>query len=143
MNDNTRERIDLLLEEFWKRGYLTVSRKFGTYLPEPERIGKFDVDIVARHKKDYALGINLSQTDFSDDKLADKLEYLASRHTKYTNKKVKLFVGITASYFKQAKIILDNLNPEVQKNIKLFQIVERKLSQTRKKKNRESFPLFS
>lgn len=143
MNDNTRERIDLLLEEFWKRGYLTVSRKFGTYLPEPERIGDFDVDIVARHKKDYALGINLSKTDFSDDKLTDKLEYLASRHTKYTNKKVKLFVGITASNFKQAKIILDKLNPEVQKNIKLFQIVERNLSHTRKKKRRESFPLFS
>ncbi|MCH7722267.1 MAG: hypothetical protein IIA49_03555 [Bacteroidetes bacterium] len=143
MNENTRERIDLLLEEFWKRGYLTVSRKFGTYLPEPERIGKFDVDIVARHKKDYAIGINLSQTDFADEKLAAKLEYLASRHTKYTNKKVKLFVGIPANYFKQAKIILDKLNTEVQKNIKLFQIVERDLSHTRKQKHKKSLPLFS
>ncbi len=143
MNDNTRERIDLLLEEFWKRGYLTVSRKFGTYLPAPDRIGKFDVDIVARYKKDYAIGINLSQTDFADEKLVTKLEYLASRHTKYTNKKVKLFVGIPAGYFKQAKIILDKLNSEVQKNIKLFQIVERNLSHTRKKMNKESFPLFS
>ncbi|GMR24845.1 MAG: hypothetical protein BMS9Abin39_0114 [Ignavibacteria bacterium] len=143
MNENKREGIDLLLEEFWKKGYSTVKRKFGTYLPDPERIGKFDVDIVARHKKNYAIGINLSQTDFTDDKLAVKLEYLASRHTKYTNKKVKLFVGIPANYFKQAKIILDNLNSEVQKNIKLFQIVERNLSHTRKKKSRESFPLFS
>ena len=56
MNENARKNVDQLVEQFWKRGYFTVSRKFGTYLPEPSKVGNFDVDIIARYKKDYAIG---------------------------------------------------------------------------------------
>ncbi len=48
MNTSERYIVDSLVAQFWKRGYLTVSRRFGTYLPEPERVGEFNVDVVAR-----------------------------------------------------------------------------------------------
>ena len=142
MNEDPRKNIDLLLVQFWKRGYMTVSRRFGTYLPEPAKVGMFDVDIVARHKDDYAIGITLSQTDFIDDKIISKLEYLATRRTKFTNRKVKLFVGVSNKYFKHAKMLLEQLEPEVQKNIKLFQIVD-KIILTGRRKRKESNVLFS
>ena len=80
-------------------------------------VGRFNVDIIAKHKGDYAIGINLSAKDFSDNNLSEKLIYLATRHTKYTNKKVKLFVGVSASNYRQAKMLIDNFDEEVQKNI--------------------------
>ncbi len=46
MNENVRKNVDQLVDQFWKRGYFTVSRKFGTYLPEPSKVGGFDVDII-------------------------------------------------------------------------------------------------
>lgn len=142
MNKDPRKNIDLLQVQFWKRGYMTVSRRFGTYLPEPAKVGTFEVDIVARHKDDYAIGINLSESDFIDDKIINKLRYLATRHTKFTNRKVKLFVGVSNKYFKHAKLLLEQLEPEVQKNIKLFQIVDKFLPSPRRRRM-ESNVLFS
>jgi len=134
MNENARKNIDQLVEQFWKRGYFTVSRKFGTYLPEPSKVGNFDVDIIARYKKDYAIGITLAEQDLQKINLSKKLIYLATRHTKYSNKEVRLFVGVPVSCFKQAKILIEQLDPDVQKNIKLFQIVDKTLPSVRKSK---------
>ena len=134
MNEILRKNVDQLVEQFWKKGYLTVSRKFGTYLPEPSKVGAFDVDIIARYKKDYAIGLTLTEQDFQNINLSKKLSYLATRHTKYSNKKVKLFVGIPSIYFKQARILIEQLGPDVQKNIKLFQIVSERLPSVRKSK---------
>lgn len=133
MEENERKNIDLLIEQFWKRGYLTVSRRYGTYLPEPGKVGAFDVDIVARHKNDYAIGINLRSDDLSNSNLSAKLTYLATRHTKFSNKIVKLFVGVPVEYFKQARAFIDELDEEIRKNIKLFQIIDKTLPSTRKK----------
>jgi hypothetical protein len=134
MNENERKNVDQLVQQFWKRGYFTVSRKFGTYLPEPSKVGSFDVDIIARYKKDYAIGITLTEQDLQNINLSKKLTYLATRHTKYSNKKVRLFVGVPVSSFKQAKILIEQLDPDVQKNIKLFQIVDKTLPSVRKSK---------
>ena len=142
MNEDPRKNIDLLLVHFWKRGYMTVSRRYGTYLPEPAKVGMFDVDIVARYKDDYAIGVNLNQTDFIDENLIPKLNYLATRRTKFTNRKVKLFVGVSNKYFKHAKLLLEQLEPEVQKNIKLFQIVDKILPAARRR-GKDSHVLFS
>ncbi|GBD86540.1 hypothetical protein BMS3Abin03_00460 [bacterium BMS3Abin03] len=106
---------------------MTVFRKYGTYLPEPSRVGGFEVDIIARYKNDYAIGVTLNENDFNSGNLIDKLNYLATRHTKYTNKKVMLFLGVPAAYYKQAKLILEQLQPDARKNIKLFQIIDRRL----------------
>jgi hypothetical protein len=132
MEDIKRKNIDLLVEEFWKRGYLTVSRKYGTYLPEPGKVGSFDVDIVARYKNDYAIGINLNLSDLTGSNLFSKLTYLASRHTKFSNKRVKLFVGVPAENFKHAKAIIDELEEDIRKNIKLFRIVDKSLPSVRR-----------
>ena len=102
----------------------------------------FDVDIVARYKDDYAIGINLSQIDFIENNLVPKLKYLATRRTKFTNRKVKLFVGVSNNYFKHAKLLLEQLVPEVKKNIKLFPIVDKTLLVTRRRR-KESNVLFS
>jgi len=135
MNENARKNIDQLVEQFWKRGYFTVSRKFGTYLPEPSKVGNFDVDIIARYKKDYAIGLTLTEQDLQNINLSEKLTYLATRHTKYTNKIVRLFVGVPVNCFKQAKILIEQLDNDVKQNIKLFQIVDKTLPSVRKSKS--------
>ena len=126
MNTDRRRDIDLLIEEFWKKGYLTLFRKFGTYLPEPSNIGGFEVDVIAKHKDNFAIGITLTDQDFIDiSSVKNKLAYLAQRQTRGTNKKVQLFVGVSIINFKYAKTLLDELDPETKKNIKLFQISEK------------------
>ena len=57
MNEDLIKNIELLQDQFWKRGYMTISRRFGTYLPEPAKVGMFNVDIIAKYKDDYAIGI--------------------------------------------------------------------------------------
>jgi len=142
METNERKNIDLLVEQFWKKGYLTISRKYGTYLPEPGKVGAFDVDIVARYRNDYAIGINLDRNELFDPNLSKKLIYLATRHTKFSNKLVKLFAGVLEENFKQAKAIIDELDENVKKNIKLFRIVDKSLPSTRKSRF-ETNVLFS
>ena len=142
MNEDLRKNIELLQDQFWKRGYMTISRRFGTYLPEPAKVGMFNVDIIARYKDDYAIGITLSESDFIDNDLIRKLKYLATRRTKFTNRKVKLFVGVSNKNFKYAKLLLEQLEPDVQKNIKLFQIADKILHAGRRRK-KTSIVLFS
>lgn len=126
MNLDRRKEIDLLIEEFWRKGYLTVSRKFGTYLPEPADIGGFEVDVIAKQRNTYAIGITLTDQDFKDAVFVkNKLLYLANRQTRGSNKKVQLFVGVSLKNFKYAKSLLEDLDPETRKNIKLFQILEK------------------
>ena len=141
---NTSERyiVDSLVTQFWKRGYLTLSRRFGTYLPEPDRVGEFKIDVVARQRNKYAIGISLSKDELNSVELADKIYYLATRHTKFSNKPVILFIGVPAKYFKQAKNLLEQMNKEVRRNIKLIQIIEESISKTDISK-RKSKVLFS
>ena len=142
MNTVKRKNIDLLVEEFWKLGYLTVSRRFGTYLPEPSKVGKFEVDIVARQRKNYAIGITLNYSDLNDPSLIEKLNFLATRQTKYSNKRVILFVGVPKGLFRNMKILIDSLEPEVRNNIKLFEIIDRSIIPNRRKLRKEKV-LFS
>jgi hypothetical protein len=137
-----RRTIDLLVEQFWKRGYLTVSRKFGTYLPEPSKIGKFDVDVIAKYKNNFAIGITLTNEDMGDALIIDRLNFLATRQTKYTNKKVLLFIGVPSALFGNAKIIVEKLEPEARKNIRLFPINEQPVVQ-RKSSREKRTALFS
>ncbi len=142
LNDMKRKNIDLLIEHFWKQGYLTVSRKFGTYLPEPPKVGEFDVDIIAKFKKNYAIGITLAPEELNDKNILAKISYLATRKTKYSNSRVMLFVGISNEYYKNAKMMIDLLEEDVKKNIKLFPIVER-ISFKRKRTDLKANYLFS
>ncbi len=120
MSDIVKRRsVDLLIDQFWKNGYLTISRKFGTYLPEPKRMGGFEVDIIARYKKDYAIGITLNEADLDDAGLKERIKFLATRQTKFTNKKVLLFVGIPLYLKKKFEHIIASFSDEIIQNIKL------------------------
>jgi len=126
MNISEREIIDLLVNEFWRRGYFTLSRRMGTYLPEPTAIGKFNVDVVGRQKDRYAVGIILSQNDLNDVKFIEKITFLASRHSRFSKKPITLLIGVPVIYYKHVKHIINNLEEELKRNIKLIKISENK-----------------
>jgi len=131
-----RRSIDLLIDQFWKNGYLTISRKFGTYLPEPQRMGGFEIDIIARYKKDYAIGITLNEADLEDEGLKERIKFLATRQTKFTNKKVLLFVGIPLYLKKKFELIISSFDNDVLKNIKVQAFAPEIKTITRNRKER-------
>ena len=131
-----RTSVDLLVDQFWKNGYLTISRKFGTYLPEPHRMGGYDVDIVARYKKDYALGITLNDEEIDNPDLKEKIRFLATRQTKFTNKRVLLFIGITNELRKKLELIINSLDENIRKNIKIQSIASDISLQTNTRKKK-------
>jgi hypothetical protein len=140
-----RKSVDSLVDQLWKYGYLTVKRKFGTYLPEPEKVGGFDVDIISKQKGDYAIGIALSDDDVMNSRLLEKITFLATRHTKFTNRKVILFLGVPSSHYKMVKQLVEALDNNTKKNIKLVSIVETNVpsSTTREGKKGMNGPLFA
>jgi len=125
MNTDIKKDIDALIEHFWKRGYMTVSRKFGTYLPEPSRVGSYEVDVIARYKNSYAIGIILKESDFVNiNGIKEKIIYLASRKTRYSNKSVNLYIGVSSLNFFKAKQIISELPENLRKNIIVIQLFE-------------------
>lgn len=123
MKASIRQRkVDDLVNHFWKNGYLTLSRKFGTYLPEPSNVGKYEVDAIGKLKKKYVIGVTLTEDELNEPEIYSKLEYLATRHTKYTNKRVTLFVGVPKVLFNKIKLCISNLSEEAQKSIKVVAI---------------------
>lgn len=131
LNIVKRRTVDLLVQQFWKEGYLTVSRRYGTYLPEPDRIGSFEVDVIAKQWKNYAIGLTLTADDFKNSRLIEKLTFLSTRQTKYSNKRVQLFVGVPTDYFERAKSIVKLLSPEARRNTKIVQIEDRDMSRSK------------
>ena len=134
-----RKEIDLLVEHFWKKGYLTLSRKFGTYLPEPSDIGGFQVDIIARQKNNYAIGITLNSDDLNDNTLLNRIIYLATRQTRNTSKKVSLFVGVNKADYSIVKSYLNQIDEDIRKNIRLFIIEEKPVPAASNKKEQILF----
>jgi hypothetical protein len=124
MNISEKKAIDLLVNEFWRLGFFTLSRRLGTYLPEPENIGKFQVDVVGRQKEKYAIGIMLSKEDIYKSDLLEKINYLASRRSRSSGKSITLFIGLDDIYFKRVKELLLNIDEKIRRNIKLVRIEE-------------------
>ena len=129
-----RKYVDTLVKNFWKLGYMTVKRKYGTYLPEPGKVGEFDIDIIARQEKDYAVGITLLEEELNNPKLLEKITFLATRRTKFSNREVQLFLGIPSKHYKKVKQLTDLLEDDVKKNIKLISITETNIPSIRRKK---------
>lgn len=138
-----RKSVDLLVEQFWRKGYLTLSRKYGTYLPEPTLVGGFEVDVVARQNNKYAIGLTIAEDDLKNqDSLLNKIKYLATRQTRRGNSPVTLFIGVKEENFKFVKFLIEQLQEDLQKNIRLVQIVERPVV-VRKRLQEKQHPLFS
>lgn len=121
-------RVDDLITHFWKNGYLTVSRKYGKFLPEPKPIGEYTIDAVGKLKKKFALGIVLTDEELNNPKIYSKLNYLATRQTKFSNRQVTLFVGVPKELMNKARVVVSGLEDSVKKNIKLIAINESKLN---------------
>ena len=52
-----RDLIDKLYFRLRTAGYSTIGRRLGTYLPDPPDIGEFQIDILAKQKREFAIGI--------------------------------------------------------------------------------------
>ncbi len=113
------QKVDQLIKTFWKNGYLTLSRKYGTYLPEPSPIGNYDVDVVGKKVKKYAIGITLNENDLKDPNIKRKIEFLASRQTRSTNNRVMLFIGVENSLIKQTRELIKSIPDDIRKFIKV------------------------
>ncbi len=142
MNISERKVIDLLVNEFWRLGYFTVSRRYGTYLPEPSELGKFKVDVIGRQKDKYAVGIILNPEELNNPDLIEKISYLASRQSRITKKSVMLLIGVPSEYYKAFRLKINQLKDDLKKNIKLVKIAENE-SRDLFKKNKLSKVLFS
>ncbi|MFC2134021.1 hypothetical protein ACFLTH_05335 [Bacteroidota bacterium] len=114
-----KDRVDALIDHFWQKGYLTISRKFGTYLPAPKPIGNYEVDAIAKYKEKVVLGITLTENDLEDPKIISRLNFLATRHTRYSNKRVTLFIGVPNKFLTKAKQIISDLDEEARSHIRL------------------------
>ncbi len=119
-----KDRVDKLINHFWKDGYLTVSRKHGQYLPSPNPIGKYDVDAIGKYKKKYVIGLILNKEDLDNPKTLNKIKYLSSRNTKYSSSKVKLFLGVPGNLLEKVRDLLLQLPSENVENIKIVTLPE-------------------
>lgn len=115
-----RERVDELINHFWRNGYLTLSRRYGKYLPEPKPIGNYVVDAVGRFKKKYVIGIILSEEDLIDNKIISKLNFLATRQNNRRDIKVTLYIGVPQNMVFEASQLIEKTLPEARKNIKII-----------------------
>jgi len=74
--------------------------------------------------------------------IIEKLNFLATRHTKFTNKRVMLLVGVPRENYKHLRIHIDSLPQEVKKSLKIIQIEEKEIITARHSRNSEKV-LFS
>jgi hypothetical protein len=114
-----KDRVDSLIQHFWKNGYLTLSRKHGKYLPTPSKIGDFEVDAVGKLNKKFVLGLTLSENDIKNPNILRKIKFLANQRNKYSTRPVTLFLGVPDSILPQVKKLLSELEETTQKQIKI------------------------
>ncbi len=115
-----RERVDELITHFWRNGYLTLSRKYGKYLPEPTPIGGYSVDAIGKFKKKYLIGLVLNENDIKDPQTVTKLNFLATRNSQNRDVKVTLYLGIPAKFVYEAALLIEKTVPEAKNNIKII-----------------------
>lgn len=113
------DRVDSLIQHFWKNGVLTLSRKHSKYLPTPSKIGDFEVDAIGKYNKKFILGLTLSKKDLDNPKTLRKIKFLANQKNKYSNKLVTLFLGVPESLISHANKLIAQLDEDTQKQIKI------------------------
>jgi hypothetical protein len=114
--------VDELIDHFWKNGYMTLSRRYGKYLPSPKNVGDFEIDAVAKYKRRIAVGVTLTAEELDDPKIYKRLNFLATYKSGYGNKKVTLFVGVPEEHMNKARVIVSYLDSTAKRNIKLIPI---------------------
>jgi hypothetical protein len=114
-----REKVDFLIDHLWQHGYLTLSRKFGKYLPAPPLMGDYEVDAVAKYKKKIAIGITFTEEDLNDPKFLSKLDFLANYNARFPQNRITLFIGVPYNAVVKASLLISSLPEETQNHIKV------------------------
>jgi hypothetical protein len=114
------DRVDYLIDHLWQQGYLTLSRKFGKYLPAPPRMGEYEIDAVAKYKKKIALGLTISDEELNDPKFLNKLDFLANYTSRFPQNRITLFLGVPNNSIVKASLLVSSLKEETQKHIKII-----------------------
>jgi hypothetical protein len=117
-----REKVELLIEKFWELGYLTVSRKYGKYLKDPQPIGKYEVEAIGKIGSKYIIGIVLNEKDVQNPNILSKLRFLATRKSRITNKNAVLLIGVENSNYLKALNLINSLEETIKRNIILFEL---------------------
>ena len=114
-----RERVDFLIDHLWQHGYLTLSRKFGKYLPAPPLMGDYEVDAIAKYKKKIAIGLTISDEELNDPTFLSKLSFLANYSARFPQNRITLFLGVPYNSQVKASLLISSLDGETQKRIKV------------------------
>lgn len=120
-----RERIDHLIDHLWQQGYLTLSRKFGKYLPAPPTICGYEVDSISKYKKKIAIGIVLSEDDLNELNFLSKLESIVSHGQINPANKFTVFIGISNKLLVKATMLISTLKEETQRHIKVIPLPDK------------------
>ena len=115
-----KEQVDGLIDQLWKNGYMTLSRKYGKYLPAPPLMGKYEVDAVAKYKRKIAVGITVSDEELNNHSFLGKLEFLSNYPHHSFGNKITLFIGVQNDSLAKASLLISSLDEETQKHIKLI-----------------------
>lgn len=121
-----RERVDLLIDHLWQQGYLTLSRKFGKYLPAPPKISGYEVDSISKYKKKLAIGISISDEELSDALFLTKLESILNVQMQNPMNRVTLFLGVPFNSIVKATLLISTLSTEIKKHIKIVALPDKK-----------------
>lgn len=121
-----REKVDLLIDHLWQQGYLTLSRKFGKYLPAPPTISGYEVDSISRYKKKLAIGITVAEEELNDVLFTTRLEAILSYQRQNPMNRVTLFLGVPYNSVVKATMLISTLSQETQKQIKIVALPDKK-----------------
>ncbi|KAF0142202.1 MAG: hypothetical protein FD122_850 [Stygiobacter sp.] len=121
-----RERVDLLIDHLWQQGYLTLSRKFGKYLPAPPTISGYEVDSISKYKKKLAIGMTISEDELNDVLFLTRLEAILKYQQQNPMNRITLFLGVPYNYVVKATMLISTLPQETQKHIKIVSLADKK-----------------
>lgn len=118
------EKVDLLIDHLWQHGYLTLSRKYGKYLPAPPLMGEYEVDAVAKYKKKIAIGLTVSEDELNDPKFLSKLDFLVHYNSRFPQNRFTLFLGVPNNSLVKASLLTSSLPKDIQSHIKIVTLPE-------------------
>ena len=98
---------------------MTLSRKFGKYLPAPAPVGQYEVDAIAKYKRKIAIGLTVSEEELNDPNLVTKLQAITHEKSRFSNNRITLFLGVPNNLLIKAHMLVSTLDDETRNSIKI------------------------